>query len=108
MKTTAERIDTHNATLFWTTVIFAIPAALACGCALALRDGADVFFSGLWFVYSTSRVVAMMGVALSIGISAVFVVRHIVTGRGLLIAGLSVAATVFLLWYSAHLATIIG
>jgi len=103
----AERPDTHRAILFWATVVFAIPALITYGCAVGLRDGADLLLPGLWFVYSASRIVATMGVLLSVGLVGASLIQHSVTGKVLFLAGLSVAGTIFLLWYSASIGGIV-
>jgi len=72
-----------------------------------LRDGADLFLPGLWFVYAVSRVVAMLGVLLSVALGAVSLTHPAVTVRVLLLAGFAVTGTVFLLWYSARIAEMV-
>ena len=84
--------------LILNTVILALPALFAFCASFWLSRIGWGSKSALWFLYEASRYVAYVGIAVSAGVAVVCAIYHTASHKNIAMAGLSVCASIFLLW----------
>lgn len=89
--------------LFLVSLVLGLPSLLAFYSSWLISRGGSHPLSAVWFLYEISLNIGFIAAAVAAGLTVIVATRRTISVTFICLMGMSVAGSIFMLWYAGHI-----